>query len=290
MSVGNIQNTLFDKAIADLKDLDKGLYDRLLTFIAEITNNGVLTANAAQLAELEAKIKNWTVELGYAKIIDDYLAGLDEVNEINKEYYGGNNRVRSVIENEIINSDLNNEYRKQVVEQLRGAGAYEEIVKKVADVLRLNALRGLTFEQTANELRNLVTPTERTGISEAHFNQVAKDAIMQYDGLIQEELKQKFKPTSGRYIGSLIEDSRPFCDHMKDKFANRPISITELQIALDTFCPNGQPSQTVFNYETVNGKEKKGKKGDGMIAGTNIQNFPSLRGGYNCRHEWKWIF
>jgi hypothetical protein len=119
---------------------------------------------------------------------------------------------------------------------------------------------------------------------------VAKDAIMQYDGLIQEELRQKFKPTSGRYIGSLIEDSRPFCDHMKDKFANRPVSITQLQTALDEFCPNGQPSQSKITFETVNGETKSQAKGSGMIQGTNIQNFPSLRGGYNCRHEWKWIF
>jgi hypothetical protein len=77
---------------------------------------------------------------------------------------------------------------------------------------------------------------------------------------------------------------------MKDLYNNRPISITQLQTALDEYCPNGVPSPIKIRYETVNDVEHFLPKGNGMIRGTNLQNFPSLRGGYNCRHEWKWIF
>ncbi len=290
MSVGETQNKLFEEAVSELETLDARLSERILTYLSEITTDGVLTPDSAQLAQIEQKIRQWTFELGYPEIVDNYLKGLEDVNEINKLYYEGNNRVKSAIENEIINSDLNNEYRKQVVETLRGAGAYEEIIKKVADVLRIDALRGLTFEQASNELRALVDPTEGKGIANRYFDQVARDALMSYDGLIQEELKKKFNPKEGRYLSSIIEESRPFCTHMKDTYGNRPISTTELQKELDAFCPNGNPSQTKVTYVTVNGEENTRKKGSGMIEGTRLENFPVNRGGYNCRHEWKWIF
>ena len=126
MSVGETQNKLFEEAVSELETLDARLFERILNYLSEITTDGVLTPDSAQLAQIEQKIRQWTFEFGYPEIVDNYLKGLDAVNEINKAYYEGNNRVKSAIENEIINSDLNNEYRKQVVETLRGAGAYDQ--------------------------------------------------------------------------------------------------------------------------------------------------------------------
>lgn len=291
--IGELQEKKNEQAIAELKKFEEGLYSKLLDYLAGMTSQGLLQPTPLQLAQIESVIVNWTKELGYGKIIDNYLAALDETNEINRLYYSKETTPRTLarIENEILKSPVNEVYIGQVTDNLRGAGAYEAIVKKVGDVLRLDALRGLTFEQAAAELKALVTTTEGgAGIAERHFNQVAKDAVMQYDGLLQEELKKTFKPTRGRYFASVIETTRPICDHIKDRFGNGYITTKELQSVLNEYCPNGTPSDEKITYETVNGEVRTLKKGSGMIEGTTLENFPMNRGGYNCRHSWKWDF
>ena len=105
-----------------------------------------------------------------------------------------------------------------------------------------------------------------------YVRQVATDALFQYDGALNEDIKKEFGFTKFRYLGSLVEDSRPFCEHMKS--LGGVIDIEQLKIALDDFCPNGEP--------------KKGK-GDGMIKGTTVANFSINRGGYNCGHRVRWV-
>lgn len=292
-TIGELQDQKNEKAIAELQKFENGLYEKLLAYMAQFTQNGLLQPTPLQLASIESSIVNWTKELGYGKIVDNYLAGLDETNEINKTYYAKDvsRRTLARIENEILKAPLNEEYRSQVSNNLRGTNANEAIVAKVGETLRLQALRGLTFEQAALELKSLVTTTEGgAGIAERHFNQVAKDAIMQYDGLLQEELKKTFNPKRGRYLASVIETTRPFCDHMKERFGNGYITTEQLQGVLNDYCPGGTPSDERITYTTVSNEPRTAKKGGGMIEGTTLENFPVYRGGYNCRHEWKWDF
>lgn len=292
-SVGELQEQKNEQAIKELQKFQDGLYNKLLSYLAGITQDGFLQPNTLQLAQLENAIVNWTKELNYGNIIENYLSALGEVDELNVAYYSKetSKRYRQRIENEILRSPLTNEYREQVSNNLRSAGAYNEIVKKVADTLKLQALRGMTFEQAAEQLKALVTNTETgQGIAERHFNQVARDAIMQYDGVIQEGLAKEFNPTRGRYLASVIETTRPICDHIKDKYGNGYITKQQLKEILDEFCPGGQPSKEKITYTTVSGEERRTAKGAGMIEGTTVDNFPSYRGGYNCRHEWRWDF
>ena len=292
-TVGKLQEEKTEQAIKELEGFEEKLYNKLVVYLASITNNGRLQATPAQLAELNNKIVNWTKELGYGKIVDTYLSALDEVDEINRKYYDSqvSQRVKNRIENEIIRSPANTEYRKQVSDNLRAQGAKSAIVDKIDEALRLQAIRGSTFGEAAATLKELVTKTSKGGgIADRHFMQVSRDAIMQYDGIIQEKLYNVFKPTKGRYLASIIETSRPICDHIKDNYANRLITIPQLQVVLDEFCPNGIPSAVEIEYTTVTGKPIIAKKGDGMILNTTIDNFQILRGGYNCRHEWKWDF
>jgi len=105
-----------------------------------------------------------------------------------------------------------------------------------------------------------------------YVNQVSLDTLSQIHGALQSEIQIKYKPTKGRWIGSEIETTRPFCKHMKT--LTNPISRETLQGVLNKYIPDGKPKQLI---------------GSGMIEGTNIDNFAINRGGYNCGHLWVWI-
>lgn len=291
--IGKIQDEKTEQAVASLQKFEEQLYNKLIVFLAQITHGGTLSATPAQLAQLNNAIVNWTKELGYADIVDAYLKGLDDVDRENIRYYGSqtNKRTLQRIQNEAINSPLTAEYRRQVSDNLRSTGAKAAIVDKIDEVLRLQAIRGMTFDQAALELKALVTTTEGgAGIAERHFKQVAVDAISQYDGVIQERLADRFQPKAGRYLASVIETTRPVCDHIKERFGNGLITREQLRSILNEYCPDGNPSQEKITYDTVNGVQRTAKKGAGMIEGTTLENFAVNRGGYQCRHEWKWDF
>ena len=292
MNVGEIQDEKLNDTLAQLEKFERRLYEKVVAYLATISLNGQLNPTNAQLAVIRDQITGWYRELGYGKIIESYIAALDDIDDLNRAYYasqvGSSQRIR--IEREIIKSPITQEYRRQIAESLRGFGAAEALIKPIEDVLRLDAIRGITVEQAATELRNRITSDDGKGISQAHIEQVAQDALMQYDGIIQEEIAKVFQPTKGRYFGSVIETSRPFCDHMKDKFANTVIDVTQLKVVLNEYIPNGEPSEEKITYETVNGVVSTKKKGSGMIKGTTAENFYIYRGGRRCRHEWKWVF
>jgi hypothetical protein len=292
MNVGEIQDEKLNDTLAQLEKFERRLYEKVVAYLATISLNGQLNPTNAQLAVIRDQITGWYRELGYGKIIESYIAALDDIDDLNRAYYasqvGSRERIR--IEREIIKSPVTQEYRRQVAESLRGFGAAEALIKPIEDVLRIDAIRGITVEQAATELRNRITSDSGRGITQAHIETVAVDALRMYDGLIQEELFKVFKPTKGRYFGSVIETSRPFCDHMKDKFANRIIEVSELKVVLDEYAPNGEPSKDKITYETVNGVTATKAKGSGMYPNTTIDTFFMNVGGHRCRHEWKWVF
>jgi len=203
MNVGEIQDEKLNDTLAQLEKFERRLYEKVVAYLATISLNGQLNPTNAQLAVIRDQITGWYRELGYGKIIESYIAALDDIDDLNRAYYasqvGSSQRIR--IEREIIKSPITQEYRRQIAESLRGFGAAEALIKPIEDVLRLDAIRGITVEQAATELRNRITSDDGKGISQAHIEQVAQDALMQYDGIIQEEIaRYSNRPKAGTLV------------------------------------------------------------------------------------------
>jgi hypothetical protein len=96
---------------------------------------------------------------------------------------------------------------------------------------------------------------------------VARDSINQYDGSIQNVIKNELELNDFIYSGSIIKDSRCQCRYWVYKIKlKKEDLIDEIQIALD-------------------GRSLGGCNCSGMIPGTTIDNFAVNRGGYACRHR-----
>jgi hypothetical protein len=110
------------------------------------------------------------------------------------------------------------------------------------------------------------------------------DSLSQYDGAMNKMIADVYEFDNFIYVSNTIETSRPFCIHMRDDLGGR-FSKDQLKIALNEYCPAGDPSDQTIEYKTHSGEVKRGKKGSGMIKGTTVENFVQLRGGYGCRHR-----
>jgi hypothetical protein len=283
MAAGKIQNEADEKLDKDMAALQRALVNRLLRDLALISVNGSLVFDPQYFALLEDKIVNYMRELGYQDKVNGYLQNFDAIDADVQKFYS---RQRLLLENEAINSPVNEQLRKQTIENLRGQGMVDAFVKPIADVMRVQALQGLTVSQATEQLAARITAGSPLT---KYVGQVTQDALMQYDGALNENVKNRFGLKKFVYFSSVIETSRPICTHIKDKFGAQPISEKQLQAVLDEYCPSGVPSDEKITFTTVNNVTRTMKKGSGMIDGTTATNFLLNRGGYNCRHEVRYV-
>lgn len=281
-SIGKIQEEADKKLAEDLVKIDRSLINRLLIDLNLLAVNNQLVFDPLFFATLEDKIINYMRELKYPERINAYLNNFDAVDDAAKDFYS---RQRLLLENEAINNPLNESIRKTTIENLKGAKMASDFVKPLADVLRQQALQGLTVSQATEILKTRIENHELV----KYAGQVTQDAIMQYDGALNENIKKTYGLKRFIYFSSIIETSRPFCTHMKNKYGSNPISQQQLQGELDIYCPGGQPSTDKETFTTVNDVTRTMQKGSGMIAGTTAANFTLYRGGYNCRHEVRYV-
>lgn len=266
----------------DLKEVEKILFDSTIDFLVDFIESGKkLTLDKRKLAGLKSKIDKVIQSSKYQKSIEKYLSKYDLVDKVNTEWYSKN---KYRIDKVIADSEILKEIKLQSYENLLSKEAISEnLAKPILQQLRKDIIMGSTFE-TAKQ--NLLSVTEGNEFIRRYAGQIARDSLSQYDGELNNQVREKFNLTKFYYIGSEIETSRPVCRHMKDK---KEWTLDELKVVLDEYCPNGIPSEKTEVIETRNAKgervKKSVKKGSGMIEGTNVSNFAMLRGGYECRHR-----
>ena len=159
-------------------------------------------------------------------------------------------------------------------------GALNKLIQPIADIIRRDVITGISFESATEAILEAITK-KKLGLAQ-WAGQIALDALMQADGITQNEVRKEFNLEYIRYVGALKLTSRPLCVHLIRAKPQPVYRLEELDAILQEFAPNGVPSQET-TPETADGKEQK--KGNGIIYGTDMENFLVYRGGYRCEHE-----
>ena len=256
----------------DYDELEKDLQDRIEKIakkfnqninrlIKEFAVDGGLEVNR-DLSILNKRILKELKESGIEKLYDYMVSITAKIEKQNISYYSK----LSSIESDIRKSDS----VKYVAENLK-------IVSNPCPIRFF-----LRFSATYLTILEKILPKEIT----RYTTQITKGLFSVYDGAIQNTIKQKYNPTKGKYLNSLVESSRPFCIHMRETYGNKEITVEQLQKSLDEYCPKGIPSDKFIEIDG-----RKLRKGAGMLEGTTVQNFDINKGGAtnNCNHTWVWI-
>lgn len=259
-----------------LKNLDKSteliqkdLLKEIELMLREITldvngNIKPTVSNIKQIKRIVAKLDPIILRnKGYKESVKEVYKSFNELtkiqDEVTRKAFGSANLPASL--NEI--KDL---AREQVLADMTEAGIKSNVIDKVEMVLTDNVRSGNSFNVMQEQLKDLLAnqKTKSGGALSAYSKQIATDGMYQYAGNYDKLVSQSYKTKWYKYVGSLIETSRPLCqDLVKKKF----IHESEL-----TGITNGR----------VDGKQVSTA---GMIPGTTAENFIVFRGGYNCRHR-----
>ena len=249
-----------EKFVKKVTENNKDFIKRLTDYVISKMDKGTLQSGK-YLAELEIEIRKLLKDSGYIQALEDFLKFGDEIKSQTLSVYN-NPELKSVF----AKSERVAFYESIANDSLRGGGLNESVVKRIANQIRQGAFNNVNLDS----VRAIVQGFEN--ILPKYVSQVSYDTHSQLHGALQSEIKEKYNTKKGRYVGSLIESSRPFCNHLIG--LKNPITETQLKIALNKYCPDGEPKEGI---------------GNGMIKGTTIDNFSVNRGGYQCRHLWVWI-
>ena len=269
------------------------IYKDVKEYLLQLIKDGKLSLDNKELTQLtlniQAEILKSIDKTGYYEGIKQYKSTLTTVERIIVEQYA---EITGVAVGEVVfNNKFRNNVLKSLDNHLLGRAFLADIVQPMRDVIVQQALLGLDYEQATKIISDYI---DKNGLQKklkrVQAGQVGRDILNQYDGAIQNEIRKKYDFDGFRYIGGLVEDSRPVCTKLSEKLI---WSLDELQVVLGEYCPNGIPSKVPITYRTIplppeeggGFKIKKGKKGGGMIEGTSVDNFGIVRGGYNCLHE-----
>lgn len=192
----------------------------------------------------------------YPSAVDDYLVSFDKISQNVVAIQKNINGIR-------VEASLYNDLQKALVESVKDdlldAGVNAKFADPIKKILFNQINTGADIGETKKLLDIMITGGDKDGVLSRYAGQVARDAAQQYEGHINQVIKNEFGLKAIAYVGSIVTDSRKQCRHWVDMGI---IKDEDLQKEIDWAYANGS----------------------GMIPGTTPENFIINRGGYNCRH------
>lgn len=166
------------------------------------------------------------------------------------------------------------------IARLTEAGIEASVAEPVNQILKQNITQGGSMRDLKSLLRETMTSTDTPGLLQKYATQITTDSINQYSRNYTQIVTSDLGLEWFGYRNSLIKTSRPFCISMVER---RYFHISEI--------PDLLKAENMYYKDIKTGKRLKvpiNKKTNlpyGMYPTTNVSNFMTLLGGYNCGHQ-----
>lgn len=225
-------------------------------------------SNLKLISKIKGKINSIVLTDQYDAALKEYIKGFDNVAKIQADYFS------RVFSESISSVPLLNQIKKTSIEltvqKLTSDGIVEGISGRITDIINRNITTGGKYSDFVLELKDFLTDKDGSpGALSRYAQQIANDSLnvfsAQYTKAVTDDLGLEWFV----YVGSLVEKSRPFCKKLIQSKNNclPYIHTSQLdEIAKGYICD-----------EVVSTK--------GLIPGTNGENLPINRGGWNCGHQ-----
>ena len=257
--------------------IDKAALKTLIDVLTKEQNNGKILVSDNVLAILEDVLYDKIKESAYTELAQSYLNLFNQADILISEEQAQVNNLKAKNIRELwYNSDNRKRFMQKVIYDLGSGGMKDIFVKGLVNMVRDINFSGLTVNQGVEAMSKFIIDDNYTS---RYLRSTVFDALAQYDGAINQEVKLVYGFSKNIYIGNVKDNTRPVCYHLVEKLNGR-FSDEQLKIVLDEYCPNGKPSDVSIEIE-----DRTLKKGSGMYEDTYVGNFMQKRGGYGCRHR-----
>ena len=136
--------------------------------------------------------------------ITDYLKSFDEIEAINSDIHTDLNNIEIDI-NKI--SRYKQELVNDIIDQLTGSGMDVNFIQPARQMLFKNVTLGSPISELSKQLKEYIIGTpEKPGQLSRYATQITRDAVSQYDGAINQMVRDEFQMDAIMYVGSVIKD------------------------------------------------------------------------------------
>lgn len=255
--INNSTNTLNK----NIKSIEGAFLTELRKEIAKLGTKagGVVSDNKRNrkiLNELRARIRGILQKIGYFDYVNNFLLDFNELESFQKFIHKQQNNIN-------LKKKTLNPYKKWAIDKvaydLNGVGLDALLIQPIRDEMRKAVNLGGSFIDLLDGVTGLVESDTKMGLLRSTVFQASRDSMGQYNGIVNEAIRKEYNLNAFRYIGSVIEDTRPQC-----------IRWTGMGVLFF------DDLQKEINWAKRNGT--------GFIKETTPDSFAQNRGGYNCRH------
>ena len=221
------------------KDLDKRIFQRLIVYIGQHTDGGIVNISDEDLAVLDDIIYDEVKKSDYEENITSYLKLIDQLDKAISKTQGKVNGLKlAEIDDLWNNSERRQQIIDKVVSDLGGQGVKENFIKKISDTVRDVNFYNLTVKDAVKTFEGLLIEKEYTN---SYLKAVATDTLSQYAGAFNDEVKKVYGFKDLIYSGRDIETTRPICHLIHTKYGGK-LTGEQLDTILKEYCPNSEPS------------------------------------------------
>jgi hypothetical protein len=219
--------------------------------------------NLARLSSFKTAVNRFLEKAGYNVMVSGFLENFDEIGantQLAQQELNGIDITKSFL-NPFKRYAVNN-----VIAAMQGQGLNVNLINPLKNELLIAVNQGSSLTDVVTSIAGQLTTTEaRQGVLKRISLQASRDALLQYDGVVNEAVRKSYKMDALLYVGSIVKDSRAQCERWVSETKNGKLGLILFEDLQDE-----------INWADNNGT--------GMIPDTTPENFCQNRGGYNCRH------
>lgn len=220
------------------------------------------------LMQLDNVIKNSLEQSGYGNKVYNLIGGFDDISNSNIDVQKELNKKTPSLK--LINSVKQIEIQN-TIDNLLVSGISRDFTIPIRQVLYRHVTLGTSLLDAEKTIKDLVLGSEGKQSNLIRYSkQVAADTMYQFDGAINQAIKEELGLNGFLYTGSIVEQSRSQCRYWVAKRVLKADKTLAAEI------------RTAINGGHLGSYKQKCS---GMIPGTTLENFSLYRGGNKCRHR-----
>jgi len=221
-------------------------------------------SNTDRVAAFQKAMIKFLQKSGYYEMVSLYVKNFDFISASEKAVHLELNGIK--LDNKFVNVYRNLAVKK-VIDDMTKTGLKKSLINPLRNELFIAVNQGSSLRDVITSISGQLETTEkRAGIVRKLSIQSSRDALLQYDGVVNEAVRKQFKMPYVFYVGSLVKDSRAQCERWVNYDKEGKIGVIAFEDLED---------------EIMWAEDN----GSGMIPNTTPENFCQNRGGFNCRHQ-----
>lgn len=255
--------------------LQQRVLDEINVLLKDLTlKGGRIQANIANVrlvGIISRKLQKLIFDEGYKSDVTEYLKAFKSISTLQNQYFKAlNERYKPTKMLEAVKADSIN----STLDGLTEAGLKSNVLDPIKKMLNQSVTTGGSYKELQDMLRvNLTDDDTGDGIMSRYLKTYTVTSVSQYSRNYSQTASQGLNFKWFRYTGSNIKTTRCFCLAMTKK---EFFHISEIPALLAGDFPEFQAQECQIYSKTG--------LPDGMINGTNVSNFNTLAGGWNCQH------